>query len=147
MIDAASQAHLRDLFRRESRSFLQYARESVPWASEADRPLAEQLLRLAAEGGEALGRLAVWMEDHDAAPPYLGAYPTSFANYNFIDVRKLIGPIAAARRRELTALEADLVALADEGARREVSELLDLGRRQLAELEAMEKTRPAASGT
>jgi hypothetical protein len=137
MIDAASQSHLRDLFRRESRSFLQYVRDSVPWAAEADRPLAEKLQRLAAEGGAALGRLAAWMEDHNAAPPYLGAYPTSFANYNFIDVRKLVGPLAAARRRELAALEADLAALGDEEARREVGELLESGRQQLAELEAM----------
>jgi hypothetical protein len=143
MIDHASQARIEELFRRENRSFLQYIAQATPWASPADRPLVDKIGQLAAEELLMLERLAEWMEAQRIPLPYLGAFPTSFMNYNFIDIRKLLKPLATEQGKELADLEADAKALNGNEVRPQIESLVDLNRAHLMAMEEMAK--PAAA--
>lgn len=143
MIDAAAHARIQELFRRENRSFLQYIAQATPWASAADRPLVDKLNRLAAEELQALEALAGWMDAVRIPPPYLGAFPTGFMNYNFVDIRKLLKPLSSEQRQELADLETDARSIADASARRQVEALVELNRAHLTAMEEMAK--PAAA--
>jgi hypothetical protein len=139
MISAAVQSRIQELFRRENRSFLQYIAQATPWARDADKPVVDKVLRLAAEEMEALENLANWMEANHVPLPYLGAFPTKFMNYNFVDIRKLIGPLIGEQRKELADLEADTQALQN-GTGKPIEALVELNRKHLAEMEALEPT-------
>jgi hypothetical protein len=136
MLDHAAQARIQELFRRENRSFLQYIRNASPWASQADKPLVDKLYRLADEELAALEALAEWMDSKNIALPYLGAFPTRFTSFNFVDIRKLLKPLIAEQRMELANLEADAKAL-DGDARKQVDALVELNRKHLVEMEAL----------
>lgn len=135
----AAQAHtpLREIFRRENRSFLQYINQASPWVSYDDRALAEKFHRLATEEKEALQSLAEWMEAKGVSLPYLGAFPTVFANYNFVSIRKLLKPLLAEQSKELADLEAAAIALTDKESRAKVDSLVELNRKHLRDFEQM----------
>ena len=48
-MDSASQRRLQEIFRRESRSFLQYIHETTPWSLPKDKPLVAKMHQLATE--------------------------------------------------------------------------------------------------
>ncbi len=139
----SAQEPLREIFRRENRSFLQYISQASPWVSYDDRALAEKLHRLAAEEQDALQSLAEWMEAKNISLPYLGAFPTVFANYNFVSIRKLLKPLLVEQRKELADLEAAATALTDKEARAKVDSLVDLNRKHLRDFEQMSQPQAA----
>ncbi len=136
MLDPSSQARIQELFRRENRSFLQYVRQASPWTGPNDKPKLEKLNQLADEELAALESLAQWMEANKIPLPYLGAFSTHFAAFNFVDVRKLVKPLAAEQRKELAHLEADAKAL-DGDAKKQIESLVELNRKHLAEMEGL----------
>jgi tRNA isopentenyl-2-thiomethyl-A-37 hydroxylase MiaE len=137
MIDAPTQARLRELFRRENRSFLQYVSQASPWVAFGDQSLVDKIRQLAAEEIEALEAFAGWMDRRGISLPYLGAFPTTFTNYNFVAVRKLMKPLAAEQRKELADLEADAAALTELDAKTTVEKLVELNRKHLHDFEQM----------
>jgi tRNA isopentenyl-2-thiomethyl-A-37 hydroxylase MiaE len=137
MIDTNTQKRLQELFRRENRSFLQYVNEATPWAGNGDRPLVEKVSQLAAEELESLEALAEWMDSKRISLPYLGAFPTTFTNYNFVAIRKLMKPLVTEQSKELADLEADAQALTDPEAKRMVENLVALNRKHLRDFEQM----------
>lgn len=137
MFDSSTQARLQELFRRENRSFLQYINQASPWASPADRPLVEKIRQLATEEMAALEKLAEWLESKHVSLPYLGAFPTTFTNYNFVDIRKLLKPLVAEQRKELADLEADAKSLADDVARKRVEVIVEMNRKHLGDMELL----------
>lgn len=136
MLDQAVQARIQELFRRENRSFLQYIRNASPWASHADKLLVEKLNDLADEELAALGALANWMEAKNIPQPYLGAFPTRFSSFNFVDIRKLLKPLIVEQAKEIGDLEADAKTL-DSEARKQVEALVELNRQHLIAMEAL----------
>jgi len=137
MIEQSSKKRLQDLFRRENRSFLQYVNQATPWSSPGDRGLVEKLRSLGDEEVEALTELAEWMDAKRIPLPYLGAFSTTFTNYNFVAIRKLMKPLIAEQRRELADLEADVAAITDTGAKATLQKILDLNRRHVRDFEQM----------
>ncbi len=137
MIDIKTQKRLQELFRRERRSFLQYVSEATPWAGNGDLPLVEKVRQLAAEELESLEALAEWMDSRRVALPYLGAYPTTFTNYNFVAIRKLMKPLVTEQTKELAHLEADVQALTDPEAKDMVGKLVELNRKHLRDFAQM----------
>jgi tRNA isopentenyl-2-thiomethyl-A-37 hydroxylase MiaE len=143
MVEKLSQMRLRELFRRENRSFLQYVNQASPWASAADHALVDKLGQMCAEELEALDALAVWMDAHSVSLPYLGSFPTNFTNFNFVAIRGLLKPLVAEQRKELADLEADANAVADPEAKKLLERLVGLNRKHLRDFEQM--TQPVAA--
>lgn len=136
MIDEATQSRLQELHRRECRSFLQYVVESSPWNAPEDRSMVDKVFQLATEEATLLRTLAEWMEKQRMTTPYLGAFPTVFASYNFINIRKLIKQLIPRQEKELAQLEADVTFLPTE-ARPVVEQIVELNRKHLSALRAM----------
>jgi len=143
MFDAATQVRLGNLFRRENRSFLQYVHQSSPWSSAADQTLVDKINNLAEEELTALGQLAVWLDAERVPLPYLGAFSTTFTHYNFVGIRKLLGPLISEQRKELADLEADLNSLPIGAARATIETLVEVNRKHLRDFEQM--TQPLAA--
>lgn len=137
MLDDLSQTALQALYRRESRTFLQYVRESSPWVAGPDRGLYQHLQELAGRESEALAEFARFLDSQNVALPYLGTYPTRFTAYNFSDVRKLVPLVIDDHRRQLVNLETERNSLA-ESARPPVEKLIEMRRNHLRELEQLQ---------
>src|SRR5262245_5467895 len=133
MIDSATQTRLQELFRRENRSLLQYAREASLWSSDRDRSVADRVQELAGVEFRALETLAEFLEAEHVPLPYLGAYPTRFTDFNFVAVRALLPRLIEDQRRRVTALEQDAASTRAK-AHEAVTKLLDVERNVLAEL-------------
>ena len=128
---------LPELVRRESRSFLQYVRESFPWAAGKDEPVRAALLRMAEAEGAYAGKIGRLMQKRHIPMPGLGAYPSSFTNSNFLAVRSLVPKLLAGERQSLTDLERDLFRVTDGEARTVLDSFRELKRQHLSELEAL----------
>jgi hypothetical protein len=115
-------------YRRERLSFLQYIRQATPYAGPADRVVAARVHELAEAEAATLDAFGEFLDRQRITVPYLGAFPTSFTNYNFIAVRKLLPSLIADEDRGLKALEADIAAL-DPGEARSWLEKLADGKR------------------
>ena len=106
---------MQSLFRRESRSFLQYVREASPWASEDDRAMRDDVIAMADDELAGVGELAAYLQSRHIAVPHLGAFPIGFTSFNFVTIRSLVRPLLNDLRDGIARLTADADALgADE---------------------------------
>jgi hypothetical protein len=128
---------LPQLIRRESRSFLQYARDAFPWSKGKDSETVARVQSMAAAEAAAIDSIAKLMIERRIGIPHLGSYPASFTSWNFIAVRDLIPKLTATERQGITAVECDLDMIADRDLRTRVEELLSIKRRNLEELQAL----------
>lgn len=141
MSDAAA---LSEILRRESRSYLQYVRESSPWAKGKDEAVRESVLTMAMNENAALQDLGRTMQKHHIALPALGGFPASFTTSNFIDVGFLIPKLIAAQKQAIAALEVNLAAVQDADFRNRLQTFHELKSKHLQELEAQRAAPQAA---
>jgi hypothetical protein len=132
-----------EILRRESRSFLQYVRESFPWASGKDAPIRVEVQRIADSEAAALGKFGRLMQKKHFALPALGAFPNSFTDSNFVAVSYLIPKLVDDQRPLLNELERDLVTIMDPDLRNAVEALRELKHRNLSELERLVASKAA----
>jgi hypothetical protein len=137
LIESDLQAALVDVYRRELLSFLQYVNQASPYAGAKDRQFLERVRELARLEGTELERFAGWLDRNHIAPPYVGAFPTAFTNYNFVALRKLLPEIIADERRGISALERDASAFPAGDARVWVETLAATKRLHVNELERL----------
>jgi hypothetical protein len=128
---------LPEILRRECRSYLQYIRESFPWANGADQALRAKLLGLAEAENLALGGLARAMQKRHITLPHLGAFSPSFTTSNFLAVSYLVPRLAAAQRKAIVELERDLPLIHDADSRAQFEGYRNLKRVHLQELESL----------
>jgi len=140
MIDETAQKPMQGIFRQANRTFLQYVSQATPWFRDRDKALVDKINQLAAEEVEGLTKLAQWMDSHGISLPYLGAFPSSFTNFNFVDIRKLLEPLIAEQQREFAKLEKEGKLLPDPDARRAVEELAQLNRKHLGTMEELSRS-------
>ena len=145
MIDATAQALLQDLFRRESRSLLQYMTESFPWTPPDKQATLSQLKKLGAQQRETAVKLAQFLERHHIPLPYLGAFPMEFANINFIGLDYAVPLLVKDEQEAVAELKADLERLDDPEARSLAHEILKEKQHLLKELEALGTGLPATT--
>lgn len=131
------QRRLQELFRRESRSLLQYSLGASPYAAGDDRKVRDDVKRIAEEDVEALARLSEFLAESRITPPYLGSFPVAFTDLNFVHIRHLLTKLVEEQSRDLAALEADRAAMTDSAAQAEIDRLIELHRRHLKELESL----------
>jgi hypothetical protein len=126
---------LPEVLRRECRSYLQYIRESFPWAKGKDEALRAKVLALADEENLALGNLARAMLKQHITLPYLGAFTPSFTTSNFLAVSYVVPRLAAVQRQTIAELERDLPHMQDPELRQQFEAYRDLKRAHLQEFE------------
>lgn len=136
-MDAATQALLQNLIRRESRSLLQYVHESYPWTTPAAQSVLAQVEQMVAERRSALAALARMLTKRHVPPPFLGPYPMNFTNVNFVTLDYLLPLLVAQEQRNLAALEKDLERIGDAEIHAEVQGMVEMNRRHLHELTEM----------
>ncbi|HEY8505951.1 MAG TPA: hypothetical protein VIL46_15305 [Gemmataceae bacterium] len=137
MIDPVTEARLQELLRRESRSFLQYARQANPWAGTEDRASLDNILAMSQAEESLLEELAAYLQSHHVRLPAIGAFPMAFTSYNYVSVRALFSPLVREQRKAIAALEQDRAALADPDAVSLADRLLEIKKRHLCELEKL----------
>jgi hypothetical protein len=129
---------LQDVLHRESLSFLQYAAQSAdPFATGGDRDTLRAIRDLAGEEDTALHGLADALHAARIPVPYLGAFPSSFANYNFIAVPALLRVLIDLTRRELAALTGVRDASPEGPTHTQITKLVDGKANRLRRLEEM----------
>ena len=127
---------LRETYRREGLSLLQYVRQAEPFARRVDRPLAEKVRTMAEEEGRFLEALAGEIADAKLVVPSLGGFPSEYANYNFFDVRKLVPLLIVDQERLISVLSAE-TSEEDASSEELTSRLLREKQRHLEELKAL----------
>ena len=126
-----------EILRREHLSLLRYVCQTSPFVTAEDRPLLSRLRDFVASEGRILEAFAEVIDRQRMTLPNLGAFPTSFTNYNFVSIRKLLGPLVEDHGRHLELLEHDLGVLSSGPARDALDHLAALKRMHLTEMEKM----------
>jgi len=137
VIDAAGRALLQDIFRRESRSLLEYVSDAYPWATPHERTTLTTLQKLIEEerqNATALGRCLVRCR---IGLPHLGAYPFSFTTMNYVSLDHLLPLLVEHQQRALEELQTDLPKIAGQDAQVHVQRILETKRRHLQTLQSM----------
>jgi|DewCreStandDraft_4_1066084.scaffolds.fasta_scaffold230801_1 hypothetical protein len=128
------------VLRRESRSLLQYVRDSYPWASIGEAAIRDQLLGMAEREAETLARIARFLQARRVALPVLGPFPTAYTNCNFLSVHALIPRLIDDSRHRLAELDKDSDALREEPTRALVERLREQMQQHLRQLEELAST-------
>jgi hypothetical protein len=84
-----------------------------------------------------LGQLVDYLDRRRVTVPYLGAFPTTFTNYNFVAVRSLVPQILADESRGLADLERELASASDGEGREWLEKLAATKRMHVAELQKL----------
>lgn len=137
MIDARDSALLKDVLRRESRSFLQYVADAFPWTTSNENDALGTLQKLIEEEREAIAGLGRFLYRQRQTLPYLGAYPSHFTTLNYVALDYLLPKLAEEERAEIAGLERDLNELIDPEASAEIDKLLSIKRRHLEAIETL----------
>jgi hypothetical protein len=125
---------LSEIYRRERLSFLQYVRQTSPYASAADRPLLDRVRELGKAEAATLDGLAEFLDENRVPVPQVGAFPSPFTNYNFVAIRKLLPAIVEDEARGLASMEQELSAMAPGHGRTWVEKLAESKRMHVTEL-------------
>lgn len=137
MIDPETQALLQDIVRRESRSILSYVREAFPWVGARGAPALSKLRQLSEEECEAVAALGRFLARRRAPVAFLGSYPSSFTTLNFLSLEHLVPRLVAYEGSSIAELERGLARIGDPEAQAQVALLLEVKRRNLAQLESL----------
>ena len=137
MTDPDSTETLVHAYRRGRLSFLQYARQALPYAGPADRPLLDRVRELADAEAAELDRLAERLDGRRVVIPHVGAFPSAYTNYNFVAIRKLLPRLREDEAGGLAELERDINSLPSGDSRTCLEELAQKKRMHLAELDKL----------
>jgi hypothetical protein len=136
-MNPADAHRLQEIYRREYRSLLQYAREASPYVARSDRPVLDAVKRITTEETTVLEAFGEFLEEQRVTHPYLGSFPMQYTDLNFVAIRYLVPKLVADQRIDLAKLEADRTATADAPAQAAIERLVEVHRRHLKELESI----------
>lgn len=142
MLDAETQTRLQDILRRESRSFLQYIRDSFPWTTSDETKALAMVQALIEEERSDIAAFAKFLVRHRIALPYLGPYPVAYTTQNFVSLDHLLPMLVSSQRQAIANLEEDRTPFMDPDSRQEIQKLLDMKRQHLKTLEALATAHP-----
>jgi hypothetical protein len=144
-MDSVTLALLHDILRRESRSLLQYISEAFPWTSAREQDALARIQGLVAEEQEGAAKLMGLLRKKRVNPPYLGAYPMTFTNLNYVSLGHLLPLLIEYHKERIADLETYLSRIADADACTVVRHILDYKRRHLQTLIDMNASNAAAA--
>ena len=142
MIDAASQAALQGVLRRESLSLLAYIGDAYPWTSTGGIPGRDILKKLVRQEVDAVSSLGRFLVRHKVTPGFIGSYPSEFTSFNFVALGFLVPRLLELQKRSIAELQADLAKVTDGPARQELERLLGVKKMTLAGLEMVAASAP-----
>jgi len=144
-MDAATANLLQDMVRREGRSLLQYVSESYPWTTAKNHHGLSVLMDMVNEEQEGAAAIVRLLLKNRLRPPYLGAYPMSFTNINFMSLDFLVPYLIDFEQRRIAQLEKDLPLVSDDETKHLLKSILEMKQRHLVSLNGLiEKEKPAA---
>ena len=116
-------AILQRAFHRECCSLAQYLGECWPWTDRGDRAAQELVRSIIADERRWAEQLAELIEQRGSVP-VSGTYPLQFTNWNlhYLALDHLLRRLADYLDKELTAVERDLAAAADDATARKILE-------------------------
>jgi hypothetical protein len=139
-MDSVTKALLQDIVRREGRSLLQYVFEAFPWTGASERNALGKIETIVKEEQQGAAALISLLFKKHMTPPYLGAYPMTFTNLNYISLDHLLPLLIEYQRQRVGDLETYLTRIADRDAVAVVRQILDYKRRHLQTLIDMHGT-------
>jgi hypothetical protein len=142
VIDAATQAVLQDILRRESRSLLQYVRDAFPWTSAREQAALTELQKLIEEELKAAADLSHFLIRQRSRIPYIGPYPMTFTNINYVSLDHLLPLLVGNERRAIASLESDLRRIIDPAASAQVEKIVSMKQQHLKALESLATAHP-----
>jgi hypothetical protein len=135
--DSRSFSILQGIVRRESRTLLQYIRDSFPWTPASDESALIQLRQLADEQREETAKLGRWLSRNRQIVPNLGSFPAAFTTINYASLDYVIPKVIADERADLLHMEQDLASITDADARTIAAELVEKKRQHLKAIEEL----------
>jgi hypothetical protein len=144
VIDALTRIVLENAVRREGRSLLQYVSESFPWTTTEEQQALAQLQELVRQQRDATAALAQYLAKQEHSVPYLGSFPMSFTNINFVSLDHTLPLLLEAERQGLAYLERDLAKVQDPAARDHLLKIADMKRQHCVALKALAAHHEAA---
>ncbi|MBI1918016.1 MAG: hypothetical protein HYS12_25260 [Planctomycetes bacterium] len=142
MIDARSAQVLQEVFRRESRSVLQYVGDAFPWTTTDRTAALDRLQEILHEERDALARLGQFLYRNHIVPLVAASYPASFTALNFVSLDLILKRLIAFQEQSLAAVESDLASVKDAEARRQLESLRDVKARHLEALRSLAGAAP-----
>ncbi|GIW78517.1 MAG: hypothetical protein KatS3mg105_0324 [Gemmatales bacterium] len=136
-MDSSTRQLLQDVFRRESRSFMQYVRDAFPWVPEEERDALDAIDQMSKEEEEAVVELGRFLVRHRVPLPYIGTFPMSFTSFNFVSLDHLLRVLVEHQQRELNQVERDLTCISTSAYRAPVERIVEIKKRHLQELEEL----------
>lgn len=144
-MDASAAIILQSIFRRLSRSLLQYVRDAFPWTTTVDQDRLQVLRVLIDAEEKADARLGAFLRRRRIPLPYIGPYPQTFTNINYVTLDYVLPHLIAQEKAEIVELERDVAKLWDDlEAREQAQAILDMSRKHLVALEELSARSPAA---
>jgi hypothetical protein len=131
VIDARSLQVLQEVFRRESRSVLQYVGDAFPWTTTDRTEALDRLQAIIHEERDALARLGQFLYRHHVVPLIASSYPASFTTLNFVSLDLILKRLIGFQEQSLTAVETDLTSVTDPETRHQLESFRDLKKRHL----------------
>jgi hypothetical protein len=145
VIDAHTQTLMTELFRRESRSLLQYLAEAFPWVPAEKQGAVAHLKQMAEAEAEELGKVARFLRRHRIPLPYLGAFPEEFTPMGFIGLDYAVHRLVPWERAAVAELEKELGEVKNEEAQHLIRGLLRVKQNHLKDLEGVAAGMPATT--
>lgn len=146
MIDSLTCQILQQILRDESRTLLQYACESLPRFTAADKSELALLQACADQELASARAAAVWLARHGKQPLPMDPYPAWYTQINFISVAFLLPQLEKEHRAAIARLTAALGKLNDSEAKDLVEAILAQKRRTLAILTKQDTPALAGAG-
>jgi len=136
-MDPTTHSYLQTLIRQEGRSMLQYVGESFPWTTLENESLLGDLRVLIDDEKHVVEDLTKFLLSHRGRPAFLGAYPMSFTNINFISLDHLLPRLVSFQKSRIADIETHEKLILDEPSRAKVLEVLEMKRQHLSQLEKL----------
>ncbi len=135
MIDRKTWSIVQEVIRRESRSFMQYLGDSLPWPTREGAEVDAKLRPFIDAERQRIAELCQLLNRNHIPLPYTGSFPAAFTTANFSSFTFLVNPLIEEERKLIATLEEDVASVPASDGRDSLSKMLEAKRNHLQELE------------
>jgi hypothetical protein len=140
--DQPTYSLLETILRRESRSLLQYIRDSFPWTPSSEQEVLAGVHQMADEQRRTAAALAQFLARKRHTVSHLGPYPTSFTTINYASLDYVLTCLLLEERKAIAELEKDRSTLQNAEAEPILDRIIARKRQDLKQLEELAAAHP-----